>query len=262
MARTGRRLARATHIVLVASCLVAPFMHSTTATAATSFLATRSVASTPTIASNTPATASNTPATSALTMLPSPIRILDTRNPGNTALPAGGERSVSITGPIGVLWGRNVSAVVVNLTVVGPAGVGHWTVWPTGEKRPEASVANVDDAARLDSDLAIPNLVTVPVTGSSISVHSHGGGHVVIDLLGYYSPSTAAAAGRFVARTAPERVYDSRGASMMRANETRNIVIPGAVGAGAVALNLTAIGAAPDSGKPRHPGQHPRSSRT
>lgn len=250
MARTGRRLARATHIVLVASCLAAPLVRPTAATASTPHPTSPSVPS-------TPVTASTTPATSALTMLPSPIRILDTRNPGNTALSAGGERSVSITGPIGVLSGRPVSAVVVNMTVVGPAGVGHWTVWPTGEKRPEASVANVDDAARLDRDLAIPNLVTVPVTGSSISIHSHGGGHVVIDLLGYYSPTTSTAAGRFVARTAPARVYDSRGASMMRANETRNIVIPEAAGASAVALNLTAIGVAPGFWKASAPGASP-----
>jgi len=190
-------------------------------------------------------------------MLPTPIRILDTRNPGNSALVAGGERSVSITGPVGVLWGRTVSAVVVNVTVVGPAGVGHWTVWPTGEKRPDASVANVDDAARLEPDLAIPNLVTVPVTGSSISIHSHGGGHVVIDLLGYYAPTASAVAGRFVAQAAPTRAYDSRGASMMRANETRNVVIPGATGASAVALNLTAIGAAPGYWKASAPGASP-----
>ena len=53
---------------------------------------------------------------------------------------------------------------MLNVTVVGPAGMGFWTVFPHGEPLPLASNVNVDERwSALGDELAVPNLVTVPI---------------------------------------------------------------------------------------------------
>ena len=190
------------------------------------------------LATDVPANASS------FVLLPQTQRVLDTRNPGQSIVEAGGTRTVMLTGPIGVLFNASVTAAVVNVTVVGPAKPGYWTLWPTGQARPNASQLNVDDyISTFGGALALPNLVTVPVVNGGISVYSSDGGNVVIDLVGYYTPSaTAASSGRLVARPAPTRIYDSRNGSVMIAGETRTISVPDSIGTSAVVLSVTVIG--------------------
>ena len=181
---------------------------------------------------------------SSFVLLPQAQRVLDTRNPGQSIVEAGGMRTIMLTGPIGVLFNASVTAAVVNVTVVGPAKPGYWTLWPTGQARPNASQLNVDDyISTFGGALALPNLVTVPVVNGGVSVYSSDGGNVVVDLVGYYTPSaTATSSGRLVTRPAPARIYDSRNGSVMIAGETRAISVPDSIGTSAVVLSVTVIG--------------------
>ena len=202
---------------------------------------TGSVLASSVLAADVPAHASS------FVLLPQTQRVLDTRNPGQSIVEAAGTRTIMLTGPIGVLFNASVTAAVVNVTVVGPAAPGYWTLWPTGQARPNASQLNIDDyISTFGGAVAVPNLVTVPVVNGGISVYSSAGGHVVVDLVGYYTPSAtsspSSSSGRLVSRPAPTRIYDSRSASVMIAGETRTISVPDSVGTSAVVLGVTVIG--------------------
>ncbi len=199
---------------------------------------TGSVLASSVLAADVPAHASS------FVLLPQTQRVLDTRNPGQSIVEAAGTRTIMLTGPIGVLFNASVTAAVVNVTVVGPAKPGYWTLWPTGQARPNASQLNIDDyISTFGGAVAVPNLVTVPVVNGGISVYSSAGGNVVVDLVGYYTPSaTATSLGRLVTRPAPTRIYDSRNSSVMIAGETRTISVPDSIGTSAVVLSVTVIG--------------------
>ena len=172
-------------------------------------------------------------------------RLLDTRptgalNPDNTV-------SVRVTGDAPLAAAGTVVAAVLNLTVVGPANPGYWTVWPHASGRPEVSNINIDELQSLNgAALAVPNLVTVPVGPDGIvDIYASGGGDAIVDLLGYYVPSASSTAGRFQPLSAPSRVLDTRRVSTFDAGETRTFAVPAAAGASAVAINLTALTASP-----------------
>ncbi len=187
------------------------------------------------------ATVSAAGATSIYVPLPVAQRVLDTRstvalNPNNTV-------SVSVTGDAPLPAVGTVVAAVLNLTVVGPANPGYWTVWPHASARPEVSNVNIDELQALNGPfLALPNLVTVPVGADGVvDIYASGGGQAIVDLLGYYTLADSSAAGRFEPLSAPSRVLDTRRVSTFGAGETRTFAVPGAAGASAVAINLTAL---------------------
>jgi peptidoglycan hydrolase-like protein with peptidoglycan-binding domain len=108
-----------------------------------------------------------------------------------------------------------------------------------------ASNLNVDENQFLAGHVT-PNLVTVPVGSDGVvDVYGSGGGNVVIDLLGYYTPADSATSGRFEPLAKPTRVLDTRGVATFAAGETRTFTVPGATGASAVAVNLTSVTIAP-----------------
>jgi len=180
-------------------------------------------------------------ATSSYVALPTAQRLVDTRT--TAALGAGGTMSFSVTGLAPLPAAGTVVAAVLNLTVVGPAAPGYWTVWPRASGRPEVSNINVDELQSLVGPfLALPNLVTVPVGADGVvDVYASGGGQAIVDLLGYYTPAASATDGRFQPLAAPTRVLDTRRVATFNAGETRTFTVPGAAGASAVAVNLTAI---------------------
>ena len=183
---------------------------------------------------------------SAFTSLASPLRLADTR--GSAPFGIGTAYPVAVTGASPLPAVGTVTAVVLNVTVVGPAAPGYWTVFPHGNDVPTASNVNVDAVSSLaGADLALPNLVTVPVgLDGLVDVYSSSGGNVIVDMLGYYSPAATATAGRFLPLAAPSRMADTRVTNTpMAAGETRDFTAPGAAGASAVALNVTTIGTNP-----------------
>jgi hypothetical protein len=185
-----------------------------------------------------PAEAAST--TSAYVAMPVSQRIVDTRT--SSPVPAGGTISVGITGAAPLPATGTVTAAVLNLTVTPPAAPGFWTVWPHGAARPEASNLNVDELQSLFGNVT-PNLVTVPVGADGVvDIYGSGGGNVIVDLLGYYTPAATATAGRFESLPAPARVLDTRRRRHVpQLGETRTFKVPGAAGASAVAVNLTAV---------------------
>lgn len=186
------------------------------------------------------ASAAATPA--AFVPLPVPQRLLDNRATG--AVAGGTSVSVNVTGAAPLPANGAATAVVLNVTVLGPAGAGFWTVWPHDAAMPNASNLNVDEQASLQGGaLAVANLVTVPVGSSGlVDVFSETGGYLLVDMLGYYTPAATAAAGRFQALAAPVRAVDTRLANrIVDPGSTTEYRVPNAAGAAAVALNVTTI---------------------
>ncbi|HUS43585.1 MAG TPA: peptidoglycan-binding protein [Ilumatobacteraceae bacterium] len=177
--------------------------------------------------------------TSAYVALPTSQRLIDTRLSG--PIRAGGTISAAVTGAAPLPAAGTVSAAVLNVTVAPPAAPGYWTVWPHTNARPVASNVNIDELQSLSGNVT-PNLVTVPVGADGIiDLYTSGGGNVIVDLLGYYTPAASASAGRFQPLAAPTRVLDTRGFGAFRPGETRTFTVPRAAGSSAVAINLTSV---------------------
>jgi hypothetical protein len=177
---------------------------------------------------------------SAYVPLASPTRLVDTRQSG--AMGAGTTINVRVTDgalpPAGT-----TTAVVLNLTVVGPSGVGFWTAFAHGENRPLAASLYVDErASLLGASLAMPNMVTVPVgADGTIDIFSQSGGHVVVDMLGAYASSGPTAGGRLQPLAAPQRILDTRSFLPMQPATTLTVPVPNANGASAAVLTVSTI---------------------
>ncbi len=163
-----------------------------------------------------------------------PVRLVDSR--GGQGVGPGG----TIT--VGVADGRppTLTAVALNITATQPTTGGFLTVYPSATGRPLASSLNVV------AGQTRANFVAVKVGNGSVDIYnSNGSTHVVVDLLGYWSPVSDS---RMTAIT-PTRVMDTRGglghAGALQSQGTVPLRLPGpsAVPAGrtaAVVLNVTA----------------------
>ena len=181
--------------------------------------------------------------TSRYISLPTPTRLLDTRDTASPVAP-GGTMNVRVTDAASLPSAAGTRSVVLNVTVVGPASVGFWTVFPHGGALPTASNLNVDERwSALGDTLAMPNLVTVPVgADGTVDVYSQSGGHLVVDMLGSYEASGATASGRFLPLAVPGRIFDSRTFLAVAPTSITEIRVPDAGGASAAVLNVTTIG--------------------
>ncbi|QMU74548.1 hypothetical protein GXW83_00870 [Streptacidiphilus sp. PB12-B1b] len=178
-----------------------------------------------------------------------PTRVLDTRygtgQVSKGAVAAGGTAAVALVGANG-LPAKGVTAVVLNVTVTSPASSGHLSVYPEGTAVPSTSNLNWTAAGQ-----TISNLVTVPVGADGevdLTNQSGGSTQVVADLQGYYTGDTS---GSTFTSVSPARILDTRYAQGIATttpidNSTIRVTVRGQggvpVGAGAVALNLTAVG--------------------
>jgi hypothetical protein len=120
-----------------------------------------------------------------------PARLVDTRSGPTYETVDGRIQGVGAVGPgqslrvpvldRGGVLESGVSAVVVNVTAVGPTAGGHATVYPTGEVVPNASNVN------FKAGQTIPNLVIAKVgADGSISIFNSGGyTNFVVDVAGY-----------------------------------------------------------------------------
>jgi hypothetical protein len=98
----------------------------------------------------------------------------------------------------------------------------------------------------------VANTALVAVSGSGqLNLFTERGGHLLVDVYGYFVPAASATAGRF-SSLAPQRILDSRignGVPVGRVNGAIDLQITGRAGVpgsgvGAVALVLTGTGAA------------------
>jgi hypothetical protein len=131
-----------------------------------------------------------------------PKRLMDTRDGlGARRFGAGGTARLNVTGTGAAP--ANAAAVILNVTVTGPAAPGYFSVYPAGIGRPDVSNLNYGPLQ------TVANQVTVKVGASgSVDLFSQSATDVVIDIMGWYAPGPAAPGG-FVPLS-PVRVMDSR----------------------------------------------------
>ena len=180
-----------------------------------------------------------------------PLRILDTR----ADLGYSGDRpgsNTTIVVPLGGRYGipSTASAVAVQLTAAEGNGIGFLSAFPTSGQRPLVSNLNLDVAGETVANMAI---VPIGVDGS-ISVYTMAPTHVIVDLLGWWTPvfTGKAAAGRF-RPVGPNRILDTRAESVINsdgvkpaARSTTVLQVTGrggvpAAGVGAVSVNITVV---------------------
>ena len=111
-------------------------------------------------------------------------RVLDTREPGPLAgaLPAGGEITLPL--PDGVP--ADAVALAVNVTSVGDTTPGYLSARPAGTPLQVTSFLNTNGSGQ-----AVAATTIAPASPSGITLYSHGGGHVVVDLLGWFTGPSA-----------------------------------------------------------------------
>jgi hypothetical protein len=164
-----------------------------------------------------------------------PVRALDTREPGDTG-PKVGPGSTTTLDLSGVLP-ADATAVSLNVTAVDPTAATFLTVWPTGAPKPWTSNINVV------AKQVRPNAVIVGLgTGRSISIFNNAGSvHVVVDVMGYMTAG-------FTGIT-PVRLLDTREPNdsglPLGAGATTSVTVAGVASvpssASAVVLNVTAV---------------------
>jgi LPXTG-site transpeptidase (sortase) family protein len=136
--------------------------------------------------------------------LASTYRALDTRD-RKVAVPAQAVERVDLSAVVPA----TATAVVVNLTVTEVFGPGFWTGFVAGGAIPRSSSVNTDAAGQTRANQAI-----LPIIGlASIDVFSYSGGHLIVDVAGYFTGASSAPStdGLFVpSPDAPTRVLDSR----------------------------------------------------
>ena len=135
--------------------------------------------------------------------LPTPgARLLDTRNSMVLGIAPGS--SVTLPLPSGVDAGAR--GVVVNVTSVGAVRRGFLTGYAAGSAAPATSFMNPNG-----SGAAIAASVILPVSASGLTIASSAGGHVIVDLVGWFTGDSApsSSTGLLVA-VAPTRLLDTR----------------------------------------------------
>ncbi len=120
--------------------------------------------------------------------LPS-VRVLDTRLDGSTL---GAQQTLDVTIPD---LPSDVTSVAVNLTVVDGSQPSFLATYPTGSERPGTSSINWNDAGAT----ANQTVVQVPSSHSITVFNNQGTVNVIIDLLGYYSPSPVSSGAQVLA---------------------------------------------------------------
>lgn len=191
-----------------------------------------------------------------------PCRVLDTRYGRGTCsgaavtapapLPRAGTLRVRVGG-VGTIP-VNATAVVLNLTAVGATARTWLTAWADYAPRPNTSNLNPTPGQGPE-----PNLAVVPVGADGyIDIYNADGDvHLVVDAVGWFAPGTGAG----YTPTRACRVLDTRNGSStcpgagplrrgplgpgqtLRVRVLSGAGIPAAAKGGAVALNLTAVGA-------------------
>ncbi|MEV4481267.1 hypothetical protein [Micromonospora coxensis] len=128
-----------------------------------------------------------------------PLRVLDTRGTGSTALAPRTSRVLDLTGRVP----SGTTAVALNVTVTKPTANGVLTVYPY-------DATSVPTASNLNfvAGQTIPNMVLVPVVNGRAMIYnaSSGSTHVIVDLLGRYG----ADATDLLVPLSPRRILDTR----------------------------------------------------
>lgn len=137
------------------------------------------------------------------------VRVLDTRTGTGgirNPIPAGQTVSMTIPQQLGIPASQ-VSAVVMNVTVVNPPTAGYVSIFPTGSGTPAVSSVNFNAGENT------PNLVNVQLRADgSVSALNGAAGAVdlLFDVVGWYGTASAPANGSEYVSITPVRAKDSR----------------------------------------------------
>ncbi|MCU1392483.1 MAG: hypothetical protein JWM34_911 [Ilumatobacteraceae bacterium] len=164
------------------------------------------------------------------------FRAIDTRT--LTKVGIGGVQRVDVSAVVPA----TASAVVVNLTVTESNGAGFWTGYAAGGAQPNSSSLNTDDANQTRANQAILPIGTFGAK-RGIDVFSSSGGHLVVDVAGYFTGTVDAVGsdGLFVPN-APYRTLDTRQVpnyGRMYAGWVAEFNYTGSATSQAVVVNLT-----------------------
>ena len=167
-------------------------------------------------------------------------RVLDTRT-NNAAVAA--QSTTRIARPASIP--ADATAVAANITVDVARNGGFWTAWPAGAARPNSSMLNIERSGQTRSAMTI-----VPVTASGFDVFLLGGGHLIVDVVGYFTgPSAPSSEDGLFVPMPPSRKVDTREPAPLGrqaplvATETIEFASP-VSGASALVYNITTTGAA------------------
>ena len=107
--------------------------------------------------------------------------------------------------PLDKFIDKDATAVVLNVTATDATADGFYTVFAAGTTRPPTSNLNVVKGG------TVPNQVIVPVSKTGVDIYSFAGGHVIVDVFGYFTGASAANSddGLYVP-VAPTRFLDTR----------------------------------------------------
>jgi hypothetical protein len=147
---------------------------------------------------------------SAFTALATPVRLLDTRpatfiGPANLAGPYPQYAIVDLPISSNGVIPPTATAVAVNVTSTDSVSQFYVQALPTlGGSIGAFSTINVAAPGQVR-----PNFAIVPLGQGSISIFIPTGGNIVVDAMGYFTPSGPVAAGRFVPIN-PRRAVDTR----------------------------------------------------
>src|ERR1019366_1108211 len=135
-----------------------------------------------------------------------PCRVVDTRwvnGPfGGPPIPRQGSRDFAIpNGPC--LIPTTAAAYSLNVSVVPHGSLGYLTVWPTGQPRPVVATLN-----SLDGRIKANAIIIPAGSGEAISVYATNTTDVVLDIDGYFVPTSSATLAFFP--LTPCRVADTR----------------------------------------------------
>lgn len=173
-----------------------------------------------------------------------PRRIFDSRHRSGAKPIAGETIPIDVSGIVP----RDATALMVNLTIDGTEGWGFLTCFPFGQTTiPDSSNLNVDGANQTRAAAAV---VSVGELGGArgFNIWTFGGGHIIVDLLGYFTgdESELSTSGLFVPAV-PERIVDTRKPEPHRLwhNWMLESPAPGvsATQASSLVLNVTAVDA-------------------
>jgi hypothetical protein len=162
-----------------------------------------------------------------------PFRFADSRvGQTITRLPAGQQVRIQVAGQQGIP--ADVTAISANFTVAESDGPGYLTAFNCSGSAPQVSTLNYRPGE------AIANQAVVPLDRGALCVFAYTGAHLIIDVNGYVSASSAS---QFVP-TDPKRLLDTRYSAPLQAGATLRVVVeggasPAPLGSDAVALNLT-----------------------
>lgn len=158
----------------------------------------------------------------------SPMRVLDTRREGPGLTPA-----ATVAVDLSDRLPADATAVAVNITSTGTMSDGFLTAHPCGSAAPDSS--NVNHGPGRDRGA---HAVVAVGSDQTMCVTTAAGGHVIVDLQGYFSPTGSFG---FDTLETPRRMLDTRHTGRPGADGVA--VVPMPAGADAVAVTLTVTGA-------------------